>query len=698
MPTIFGIFQTNGIPRDNATAKLWSAGDFTTPPSSNTDIPTGNCIASATTGPAHGCNGAYRFTSVASGEYYVSVDWNGTTTYDYHLIADGTGLGWVLASNYSNLQQAINATPSGGTLFIPQGTYTISGATYNWTHNEEGAKTGLVVQDKPINIRGAGYGTIICPGASGVQCLTMLTTSGCAVANRVSRTTVADIRFDNPNSFASCTGLVYDRGVRNRVRDVIIGYPSSSGFAVGLKIKSSYIFNVTDCYVHNCTIGIDATTAYSDFGASNALTIQGGEVQGNGRGICVSGAQMCSFSNTCIEGNTVAGVDVSGCIVVRMTGNYWEHSAGIPDVRLFDSTRAVYIEGISRFYARNAWDITLDRFRELRKGQGSLFDIDDTVGAIKFTSWEGEDSVSFDAASAVWKYAERGYLVNENAGEPKSIVYARQMVGDNLTANPELVDSGAGWLFSNMAVTGTAEVFGLDNIAYTTSAVSGTTCTIRQVIPTTFENHLRGKHATLTIHIKVPDQTWYAQIQLVDGVRNKFMPVPSGIYDGNWHSISCTFRIDDAATGLQPRLDFHVGSSGTAYAAGFVCTVGGIPIRPAMSPTNLPQTQTRRRLKMRLTGALGASGQIDPTLAAVQLVSGNGGAVTITTGQAFFSQSGSAFDGFRVTVMGTHDTNTVSLVSGGSTGLRLKTSPRVLGKGDSIGFIYSNTNGLWSEI
>lgn len=87
MPIIHspGPFSVGGLPRNNAAVSLWGPGTFSSQPAKNTAVPL-NAILFATTltGPIHGYDGAYSFTVSSSGEYWVSVAWNGQTTWDYH--------------------------------------------------------------------------------------------------------------------------------------------------------------------------------------------------------------------------------------------------------------------------------------------------------------------------------------------------------------------------------------------------------------------------------------------------------------------------------------------------------------------------------------------------------------------------------------------------------------------------------------
>jgi len=97
MSEINGVFIYNGRPQNGATAKLWQLSVFGgTPPAQDDAEPgSGQQGSSITTGVACGGGGAFRFTSVPAGEYYVSVE------YDNHrawLYAQSEILGSILTT------------------------------------------------------------------------------------------------------------------------------------------------------------------------------------------------------------------------------------------------------------------------------------------------------------------------------------------------------------------------------------------------------------------------------------------------------------------------------------------------------------------------------------------------------------------------------------------------------------------------
>jgi len=73
MGQVNGTFIYNGAPQNGATAKLWTAASFGSPPSQDTAEPgSGQTGSTITTGVTYGGDGAFRWTSISDGEYYVS--------------------------------------------------------------------------------------------------------------------------------------------------------------------------------------------------------------------------------------------------------------------------------------------------------------------------------------------------------------------------------------------------------------------------------------------------------------------------------------------------------------------------------------------------------------------------------------------------------------------------------------------------
>jgi hypothetical protein len=76
---ISGVFIFNSKPQNGATAKLWKSSAFpTTPPAQDDDEPNVSYQVGSTltTSVQYGSDGAFRWNSVASDSYYVSVEYD----------------------------------------------------------------------------------------------------------------------------------------------------------------------------------------------------------------------------------------------------------------------------------------------------------------------------------------------------------------------------------------------------------------------------------------------------------------------------------------------------------------------------------------------------------------------------------------------------------------------------------------------
>lgn len=134
MAIIQGLFEYNGLPRPDVPVKLWAVGRFATPPAQDTALPSGDPIDDTTTSTDHGGAGAYRFSGVADGAYYVSFEYAGSIVYEYKQagaanVDDFGAIGddvAFAAANAIAIQAAITAVSGGGCVMIPPGNYYIS--------------------------------------------------------------------------------------------------------------------------------------------------------------------------------------------------------------------------------------------------------------------------------------------------------------------------------------------------------------------------------------------------------------------------------------------------------------------------------------------------------------------------------------------------------------------------------------------
>lgn len=77
--TIQGLFLNGGTPQDGATVQLWTKASFANPgPEYDDAVPgSGQVGSNVTTGNTHGGAGAYRFTAVEEGDYWLSISYGG---------------------------------------------------------------------------------------------------------------------------------------------------------------------------------------------------------------------------------------------------------------------------------------------------------------------------------------------------------------------------------------------------------------------------------------------------------------------------------------------------------------------------------------------------------------------------------------------------------------------------------------------
>ena len=94
MNPIQGALLVNGRPRNGVTVKLWKAEAFTSPPVYDAAEPTDVSFqvgGSIVTGTVFGVAGAYRFTALHDGSYYVSLNLTGKLAWDAWAVGSSNG-------------------------------------------------------------------------------------------------------------------------------------------------------------------------------------------------------------------------------------------------------------------------------------------------------------------------------------------------------------------------------------------------------------------------------------------------------------------------------------------------------------------------------------------------------------------------------------------------------------------------------
>jgi hypothetical protein len=227
--------------------------------------------------------------------------------------------------------------------------------------------------------------------------------------------------------------------------------------------------------------------------------------------------------------------------------------------------------------------------------------------------------------------------------------------------------------------------------------VSGDVCTATKTIDASFSNDIRDKIVTLSCMVLIPDATWAAGLVLIDGDRNKEIVIPNGFKTSGWVPVSVPIRVGSAATELSFRGKLVVGSGGVGYIANAALTLGGTPRRCVSSQLRGAEQHFVRQRVATVT-LLGASTQVDPTVCGIRVIEGDGGAVTISTAQAFFSNSTQWRHGMTIRLIGNSNTNTVTFTSNATQNMRLGAATRVLSQNGVLEMMWWATTNRWIEV
>lgn len=131
MATLQGVVLIAGLAKNGATVKLYSSAQVGSPPAKNTALPASAALQTVTSGTSHGGDGAYRFTGVSAGVYYVAASYNGALIWDSFDVLNPTNarsvkdygaVGDGLTNDTTAVQAALNDTAY-GIITLPQGTY-----------------------------------------------------------------------------------------------------------------------------------------------------------------------------------------------------------------------------------------------------------------------------------------------------------------------------------------------------------------------------------------------------------------------------------------------------------------------------------------------------------------------------------------------------------------------------------------------
>lgn len=266
--------MVDGLPRDGVTVKLYAAATLGSPPAKNTALPSTGILQTATTGDTHGGDGAYRFTGVTAGTYYVGGTFNGTTTWDsFNVQSDLAAsvktygaLGDGVTNDTPAVQAALDDTAV-SRIYFPPGTYLLGNLTIN--------RNNLIVEGEGAVLKWTGT------AGAGNQI-------GLQVSGSVTNVTIQHLRFLGDGVAANGHAAVWCNP--------------------GLTLTD---VRVADCYVESCTVGVslDCSTSGSILGAmieSNHFTTVVGTGAGQGEAVYFSGSTSVSCRSGIIN-NTVVG-------------------------------------------------------------------------------------------------------------------------------------------------------------------------------------------------------------------------------------------------------------------------------------------------------------------------------------------------------------------------------------------------------
>lgn len=626
------------------------------------------------------------------------------------------------AANYDDLQAAIDACPDGATLFVPHGVYVID-TTYAYTcpttvvaHPDYGATLyGLKVFGKRVNLVGEGYGTQILTGANNVRLISYWGTD--YNDTRADHCTVSNLRLVNYTPYYTGT-----RGVSiNYCGQTKVVNCAIEDFKVaGVYIQGANICQVVDCNTRGCEVGIVNNVDVDVSGAgSHALQVRGGDISaggGNGGrhyGIRTN-CQRVSAHGVTIQGMITAGIEVTGFAYgLTALGCYWEQvDAGGYDVVLNQFRNAI-IQNASSVYARSGESLTLENFWDQSSPASVGLNVDSTVANLLILNpWQqaGEDnSTDNPARQQIRDLVDQGVARVINAGAAGSYtVYPHDHGGANLLPNAEVNPAAQGYLQHQGTALDTATSVPAGYLASlkTTSATAGNVqvCDITPVPSPVAE--VKGKAITVGAWLKIPSTNWTVQLGCwndVDG--GALHPVGYEFKDNAWHWVSFQIPVTAGSTALKWRVWVRpeTGATGQVNATGFLMAHGNIGHRPAPAPQLL--APTKQRAPLVYVGAGGAlqiltgSSQFDPTQADAFVVGGSGGPITFAGSYQLFSSAANWQDGQTVTLIGSSDTNTVTLTNFPSANcIALSQATRTLGYNDVLVLQFSGYYGWWREV
>lgn len=222
---------------------------------------------------------------------------------DYGAVADG------ITDDTASIQSSVNAAlSSGGTVYIPSGTYAISGSIT------------IVLNGKSLIIKGDGDGTILkslANSASHSSDIINVTGAGNIGTDRI---VIRDLQV--VGSSVSSMGIRLNLCYQGELTNIRAhNFSRGSGWGVGVSLNQSIDFNINNLVTTGCSYaGLQLENA------SNANHIIGGWLYSGGTGLRISDANGNTFVGTVFETNSEMGVRLSGGRITRFYGCWIENN------------------------------------------------------------------------------------------------------------------------------------------------------------------------------------------------------------------------------------------------------------------------------------------------------------------------------------------------------------------------------------
>jgi hypothetical protein len=229
---------------------------------------------------------------------------------------------WATAA--TNIQDAVDMAPPGGTIFVTNGTYAAGGRT---TPSPGDSATNRVAVDKPLTVRSVnGPGMTVIqgqmPGATNGYMRCVYLTNGAAL-----------VGFTLTNGVAGVGAGLYCESTSAVLSNCVLSGNSatngSGGGAYGGTLNNctltgnsgDYGGGAESCALNNCEL--TGNSAYYDGGGADSSTLDNCMLTGNSASDAGGGASSCTLNDCTVTGNTNLGTiysTLNNCVVSGNTG------------------------------------------------------------------------------------------------------------------------------------------------------------------------------------------------------------------------------------------------------------------------------------------------------------------------------------------------------------------------------------------